>query len=56
MSWNNNPIRRGQLIMPFGPGSLFVSKDGTSMMIAGIDHWFDDKKIEKKSSYLMIGG
>jgi len=52
MSWNNNPIRRGQLIMPFGPGSLFVSKDGTSMMIAGIDHWFDDKKIEKEEFIL----
>jgi len=48
MAWNNNPIRRGQLIMPFGPGNLFVSKNGTSMMIAGIDHWFNNPKIKEK--------
>ena len=47
MAWNNNPIRRGQLIMPFGPGNLFVAKDGTSMMIAGIDHWFDNPRIKE---------
>ena len=46
MSWNNNPIRRGQLIMPFGPGNLFVSKDGTSMMIAGTDFWFDSASVD----------
>ena len=43
MAWNNNPIRRGQLVMPFGPGNLFVSKNGTSLIIGGIDHWFDNK-------------
>lgn len=47
MSWNNNPIRRGQLVMPFGPGNLFVSKTGVSMMIGGIDHWFVDKNLDK---------
>ena len=47
MNWNNNPIRRGQLIMPFGPGNLFVSKTGVSMMIGGIDHWFDNQNVDK---------
>ncbi len=52
MAWNNNPIRRGQLIMPFGPGNLFVSKDGTSMMIAGIDYWFDNPRV-KRSEFVI---
>jgi hypothetical protein len=36
------PIRRGQLIAPFGPGALTVTKEGVSVICAGIDHWFKD--------------
>jgi hypothetical protein len=36
----SNPIRRGQLIVPFGVGSMMVVKDGTSIMTAGLDHWY----------------
>ena len=35
------PIRRGQLIRPFGVGSLVVGPDGTSLITAGLDHWYE---------------
>lgn len=34
------PIRRGQLISPFGPGAMMILADGTSVICAGLDHWF----------------
>lgn len=34
------PVRRGQLIAPFGPGAMLVLPDGTSVICAGLDHWF----------------
>ena len=34
------PIRRGQLIRPFGVGALVVGADGISMITAGLDHWY----------------
>lgn len=33
-------IRRGQLIAPFGPGAMLVTPDGTSLIAAGLDHWY----------------
>jgi hypothetical protein len=36
------PIRRAHLVSPFGPGALLVAPDGTSMIAAGLDHWFSD--------------
>lgn len=35
------PIRRGQLIAPFGVGALVVVRDGMSLIGAGLDHWFE---------------
>jgi len=35
------PVRRSHMISPFGPGALLVAPDGTSMLAAGLDHWFD---------------
>ncbi|MEV0054326.1 DUF1998 domain-containing protein [Saccharopolyspora shandongensis] len=35
-------IRRSQLIAPFGPGAMQVLADGTSVITAGLDHWFRD--------------
>lgn len=29
------------MVSPFGPGALLVAQDGTSMLAAGLDHWFD---------------
>ena len=35
-----NPIRRAQLITPFGVGAITVLKRGTSVICCGLDHWF----------------
>ncbi len=34
------PIRRAQLIVPFGVGAMVVVRDGTSLIAAGLDHWY----------------
>lgn len=33
-------IRIGQLIAPFGPGSLYTDRRGTPHVVCGLDHWF----------------
>lgn len=33
-------IRIGQLIAPFGPGSLYTDRRGVPHIICGLDHWF----------------
>jgi hypothetical protein len=35
-----HPVRRAQLVAPFGVGALAVFPDGVSLTIAGLDHWF----------------
>ena len=37
----NGPIRRSQLIAPFGVGAMTVGRDGVSLICAGLDHWFE---------------
>lgn len=34
------PIRRGQLIAPFGVGAMVIVQDGTSVISGGLDHWY----------------
>ena len=34
------PVRRGQLIAPFGVGAMLITPDGTSLVAAGLDLWF----------------
>lgn len=34
------PVRRGQLISPFGPGAMMILPDGVSVLCGGLDHWF----------------
>jgi len=34
-------IRRAQLITPFGVGAMLVVRDGTSLLTAGLDHWYE---------------
>src|SRR5689334_537095 len=34
------PIRRANLISPFGPGAISVTPDGTALITTGLDHWF----------------
>jgi len=33
-------IRVGQLIAPFGPGSIYTDRRGVPHVVAGLDHWF----------------
>ena len=47
------PVRRGQLIAPFGPGAMLILPDGVSVICAGLDHWFkhesgDDENIDPR--------
>src|ERR1700690_3455825 len=37
------PVRRGQLIAPFGVGAMVIVKDGTSVIAAGLDHWYEQE-------------
>jgi hypothetical protein len=39
----NGPIRRAQLIVPFGTGAMQNVPGGTSLVIAGLDYWFRSK-------------
>lgn len=36
----NKPIRLGQVIAPFGPGSIYTDRRGTPHVVGGLDHWF----------------
>lgn len=38
----NRPIRRAQLIAPFGVGAMIVGPDGIGLIAAGLDHWYKD--------------
>nr|WP_211271466.1 DUF1998 domain-containing protein [Streptomyces alboflavus] len=35
-------VRRSQFVAPFGPGAMQVLSDGTSVITAGLDHWFSE--------------
>ena len=37
---SNGPIRRAQLVAPFGVGAMTVLPDGTAVIGAGLDSWF----------------
>lgn len=37
-------IRLGQLITPFGPGSIYTDKYGVPTVICGLDHWYKRKE------------
>lgn len=39
-------IRRAQLISPFGVGAMTVLVDGTSVLAAGLDHWFEGDNVQ----------
>ena len=42
-------IRVGQLITPFGPGSIYTDKNGVPTVICGLDHWY--KKYDVNGVY-----
>lgn len=37
---SKGPIRRAQLIAPFGVGAMLIVKDGTSLITGGLDQWY----------------
>lgn len=45
-------VRRAQLIAPFGVGALTVVPDGTSIIAAGLDHWFEREDLNQDSQFL----
>lgn len=38
---SKNPVRRSQLIAPFGVGAMIVVQGGVGLLTAGLDHWFE---------------
>jgi hypothetical protein len=37
---SRHPLRRAQLVRPFGVGATATFPDGVSLMVAGLDHWY----------------
>lgn len=37
---SRTPIRRAQLVSPFGVGAMVTATDGTGIIAAGLDHWY----------------
>lgn len=48
------PIRRSQLVSPFGVGAMLVVRDGTSVITAGLDHWFSREDGDTDARYLDV--
>lgn len=46
---SSGPVRRGHLIAPFGVGSIITVPNGTAMVAAGLDHWFEKEGREDDS-------
>ena len=44
----SGPVRRGQLIAPFGVGSMLVVPGGASLIIGGLDYWFRPKDVGRQ--------
>jgi Domain of unknown function (DUF1998) len=44
-------IRVGQLIAPFGPGSIYTDRRGVPHVVAGLDYWF--KRWDQASSRML---
>jgi len=39
----SGPVRRAQLIAPFGVGAMVIVPSGTSLIVGGLDYWFKQK-------------
>jgi hypothetical protein len=49
MSKPLSPLRRSELIAPFGVGAMVVIRNGTSLITAGLDHWYEREDGSKDS-------
>ncbi|MEZ7628296.1 DUF1998 domain-containing protein [Pauljensenia sp. 20925_1_91] len=48
---NTGTIRRAQLVAPFGVGAMSVLVDGTSIITAGLDHWYEADDPDRLEEY-----
>ena len=48
------PIRRAQLIAPFGVGAMLVVKDGTSLICGGLDYWYKHEDDNSESNKIIL--
>ena len=48
---NTGTIRRAQLVAPFGVGAMSVLVDGTSIITAGLDHWYQADDPDRLEEY-----
>ncbi len=39
----SGPVRRAQLIAPFGVGAMSTVPGGTSLIVAGLDYWYKNR-------------
>jgi hypothetical protein len=46
------PIRRSQLIAPFGTGAMIVVREGASLISCGLDHWYKSEFGETSTELL----
>jgi hypothetical protein len=44
----NGPVRRGQLIAPFGVGALVIAPGGVSLIVGGLDNWYEPRERNRK--------
>jgi hypothetical protein len=55
-------IRAGQLLAPFGPGSIYIDSYGTPLIIGGLDHWMQEyvdgvwENCEEQNEFLISEG
>lgn len=42
---NTGPMRRAQLVAPFGVGAMSILVNGTSVVTAGLDQWFQSENL-----------
>ena len=47
---SGSKIRRAQLVSPFGVGAMSVLVNGTSVVTAGLDHWYPEDSPDFDSS------
>jgi hypothetical protein len=48
------PVRRGQLISPFGVGAVTDFRNDEAMMCAGLDAWFNGQKPAERRPRMLV--
>ncbi|MBV6417426.1 MAG: hypothetical protein CMLOHMNK_02126 [Steroidobacteraceae bacterium] len=42
----NRQVRTGQLIAPFGPGSIYTDRRGVPLVVGGLDYWYTRENVD----------